>query len=41
VAAAHMARTGRTSREALAAITEIQSEIRHKTPIDWTLPEAP
>jgi hypothetical protein len=41
VAAAHMARTGRTSREALAAITEIQSEIRHKTPIEWTLPEAP
>jgi len=41
VAAAHMARTGRTSREALAAITEIQSEIRQKTPIDWTLPEAP
>jgi len=39
VAAAHMARTGRSSREALAAITEIQGEIRQKTPIDWTLPE--
>ncbi len=38
VAAAHMARTGRTSREALAAIGELQDEIRQKTPIDWTLP---
>lgn len=38
VAAAHMARTGRTSREALAAIGELQHEIRQKTPIDWTLP---
>ena len=39
VAAAHMARTGRTSREALAAIAALQDEIRQKTPIDWTLPE--
>ena len=38
VAAAHMARTGRSSREALAAIGELQGEIRQKTPIDWTLP---
>jgi hypothetical protein len=41
VAAAHMARTGRSSREALAAIGEIQREIRTQTPIDWTLPESP
>jgi hypothetical protein len=41
VAAAHMARTGRTSREALAEIGELQKEIRVLTPIDWTLPEAP
>jgi hypothetical protein len=33
-----MARTGRSSREALAAIGELQDEIRQKTPIDWTLP---
>ncbi|MFM7206883.1 MAG: FAD-dependent oxidoreductase [Planctomycetaceae bacterium] len=39
VAAAHMARTGRTSREALAAIGELQEEIRVKTPIDWTIPQ--
>jgi len=38
VAAAHMARTRRTSREAYAAIGELQAEIRQKTPIDWTLP---
>jgi len=41
VAAAHMARTGRSSREALAAIGELQAEIRQKTPIDWTLPSGP
>lgn len=41
VAAAHMARNGRTSREALAAIRELQKEIRVLTPIDWTLPEIP
>ena len=39
VAAAHMARHGRTSREALAAITDLQTEIRRQTPIDWTLPD--
>ncbi|MFM1902820.1 MAG: hypothetical protein RLZZ440_720, partial [Planctomycetota bacterium] len=38
VAAAHMAATGRDSREALAAIEELQSLVRAKTPIDWTLP---
>jgi hypothetical protein len=41
VAAAHMARTGRTSRQALAAIAELQAEVRQKTPIDWTLPAGP
>jgi hypothetical protein len=41
VAAAHMARNGRTSREALAAIGDLQKEIRVLTPIDWTLPEIP
>lgn len=39
VAAAHMARTGRSSREALTAIAELQQEIKRMTPIDWTLPE--
>jgi hypothetical protein len=38
VAAAHMAATGRDSREALAAIEELQSLVKAKTPIDWTLP---
>ena len=38
VAAAHMAATGRTSRETLAAIAELQPLVRRKTPIDWTLP---
>jgi hypothetical protein len=38
VAAAHMARTGRSSREALAAIGELQQEVKRMTPIDWTLP---
>ena len=41
VAAAHMARTGRTSREALGEIDELQAEVRKHTPIDWTMPEAP
>ncbi|MFM7183740.1 MAG: FAD-dependent oxidoreductase [Planctomycetota bacterium] len=41
VAAAHMARTGRTSQAALAVIGELQSEIRQQTPIDWTLPTEP
>lgn len=38
VAAAHMAATGRTSRGALAAISELQDLVKAKTPIDWTLP---
>lgn len=41
VAAAHMARTGRSSREALGEIDELQAEVREHTPIDWTMPEAP
>jgi hypothetical protein len=40
VAAAHMAKTGRTSREAFEAIGEVQELVRQKTPIDWTLPAA-
>ena len=40
VAAAHMAKTGRTSRQALEAIGEVQELVRQKTPIDWTLPAA-
>lgn len=38
VAAAHMAAMGRSSRQALEAIGEVQSLVRGKTPIDWTLP---
>ena len=38
VAAAHMAATGRSSRQALEAIEEVQALVRQKTPIDWTLP---
>lgn len=37
VAAAYMARTGRNSREALEHIGELQSLIRVKTPIEWTI----
>jgi hypothetical protein len=40
VAAAHMAKTGKTSRQALEAIGEVQELVRQKTPIDWTLPAA-
>jgi len=40
VAAAHMAKTGRTSRQAFEAIGEVQKLVRQKTPIDWTLPAA-
>ena len=39
VAAARMATAGWTSRQALAAIEELQGEISKKTPLDWTLPE--
>jgi hypothetical protein len=34
-----MATAGWTSRQALAAIEELQGEISKKTPLDWTLPE--
>jgi hypothetical protein len=38
VAAAYMARERKTSREAYAAIVELQELIRPSTPIDWTIP---
>lgn len=41
VAAAHMAKAGKTSRQAYESITEIQALVRKHTPIDWTLPETP
>ena len=37
VAAADMARNGRTSREELAGIAELQTLVRKKTPIEWTI----
>jgi hypothetical protein len=40
VAAAYMARTGKTSRQAYEAIDEVQDLVREKTPIDWTFPTA-
>lgn len=40
VASAYMARTGKTTREAYAAIGEVQELIRARTPIDWTIPDA-
>jgi hypothetical protein len=36
-AAAFMARTGRTSRQTLDHITELQELVRGRTPIDWTI----
>ena len=39
VAAAYMARTGKTSRAAYDSIPELQNLIRRQTPIDWTIPE--
>lgn len=39
VAAAHMARTNKTSRQALESIAEVQQQVRQQTPIDWTIPE--
>ena len=41
VAAAHMATSGRTSREALEHIHEIQAMVQKETPIDWTPPDSP
>ena len=37
IAAADMARNGRTSREELVRIAELQALVRKKTPIDWTI----
>lgn len=39
VAAAYMAKTGKTSRQALESIDEVQDLVKEKTPIDWTVPE--
>ncbi|MBM3955893.1 MAG: FAD-dependent oxidoreductase [Planctomycetes bacterium] len=39
IAAAEMAKTGRTSAQLLADITALQALVKQKTPIDWTLPE--
>lgn len=39
VAAAHMAKTNSSSRDALETISKIQELISHQTPIDWTDPE--
>jgi hypothetical protein len=39
VAAAYMAKSGKTSRQALESIDEIQKLVAEKTPIDWTVPE--
>lgn len=38
VAAAYMARTGRTASEALDAIDEVRLLIAERTPVDWTFP---
>lgn len=37
-AAAHMAKAGKTSRQAYESIAEVQALVRKHTPIDWTLP---
>ena len=39
VAAAYMAKTGKTSRQALESIDDVQELVKEKTPIDWTVPE--
>ncbi len=41
VAAARMATTGATSRQALEDIRVIQSLVRQQTPLDWTRPDRP
>ena len=41
VAAAHMAKAGKTSRQAYESIAEIQGLVKKHTPIDWTLPAGP
>lgn len=38
VAAAYMAKAGKTSRETYDSIAELQEQIRQRTPIDWSLP---
>ncbi len=38
VAAAHMARERRSSRQALDVIEKLQNEVARFTPIDWTMP---
>ncbi len=38
VAAAHMASTGKSSRQAYESISEIQALVSKQTPIDWTEP---
>jgi hypothetical protein len=37
VAAAHMAKTGRSTREVLDHVGELQALVREKTPIEWTI----
>jgi hypothetical protein len=39
VAAAYMAKTGKTSRQALESIVEVQELVKEMTPIDWIVPE--
>jgi hypothetical protein len=39
IAAARMAKTGRTSAALLADIAALQDLVKAQTPIDWTLPE--
>jgi hypothetical protein len=38
VAAAYMAKTGKTARQALESVAEVQKLVKAKTPIDWTIP---
>ena len=40
VAAAYMARTGKTASEAYASLDELRPLIAEKTPVDWTFPAA-
>jgi hypothetical protein len=39
IAAADMARTGRTSAALLGDIERLQAKIKTATPIDWTIPD--
>ena len=38
VAAAYMAKTEKTSRQALESIAAVQEQIQEMTPIEWTVP---